>query len=169
MNATKMDATKIDVNLALSKLAEARTEAALAEFVSMGPDAIALIRSGLGNRNWKVRRDCLRFFDHYLDRESAQLVLACLGDEHPDVRRWAAHALGCDHCKKGADFGFDSVPPLIKVALNDPNVRVRRSAVVVLAWSYPVDDRVRSLLTELLESESDYKIRLHAQSGLARH
>jgi len=141
----------------------------LAKLVGLGEAVLPAIRAALRSADWRVRRDCLRLLDHRADSESRRLALESLGDEHPEVRKWAAHALGCDPCKGEGRSDLDAVPRLVRVVREDPSVRVRRSAVVVLAWNQPSDQRVAACLQELLESEDDAKIRMHAEGGLARH
>jgi HEAT repeat protein len=162
-------ANALEVEAALSQLVESGDRKALARFVGLGDAALPTVRRGLSHPHWRVRRDCLRFLDHHVDGESARIALdLLLHDEHPEVRKWAAHALGCDHCKSGAALGFDPVPPLMAVAVEDPSLRVRRGATVSL-MARPPDSRIHAFLASLLASETDAKIRLHAQYGLARH
>lgn len=140
---------------------------ALSAFVGLGDAALPGVIRGLGDPDWKVRRSSLRFLDHHMDAETTPLVIERLRDEHPDVRKWAAHALGCAHCKCGSELGLDPVPHLVRAAREDPSLRVRRSAVVSLACNLAADARVRALLAELLETERDPKIRRHAEYGLS--
>ncbi len=142
---------------------------ALARFVRLGPKAYPAVRRGLVHPSWKIRRDSLRFLDHHMNREFARAAVERLRDEHPEVRKWAAHALGCDHCKQGVDLGLDPVPHLIDTARNDESLRVRRSAVVALAWTQPPDERILDLLRALRASTDDAKIGMHAEQGAARH
>ena len=160
-------ARKIDPLLAA--LRSSKVDAVRREFSRLGPRALALVHAGLEDPEWRVRRDCLRILDHMTDAESGRRVAACLDDEHPEVRKWAAHALGCDRCKGGGRDGFDAVPALIEVIRNDPSLVVRRSAVVALAWNQPPDDRIAALLEALLAEDDDEKIRLHAEGGAERH
>ncbi len=154
----------------LAHAVETGDRKALTRFMRLGAEAYPAIRRGLAHESWKIRRDCLRFLDHHMDHEFARTAADRLAhDEHPEVRKWAAHALGCDHCKSGVDLGLDPVPLLIEAVRTDPSLRVRRSAVVALAWTQPPDARIRDLLDELLARESDAKIRGHAEQGRARH
>ncbi len=138
--------------------------------LALGNAALPSIRAGLRHPNWKVRRDCLRFLDHHVDPESAQLIVERLRDEHKDVRKWAAHALGCGHCKEeDADLGFDPVPHLMDTIRNDTSKRVRKSAMLSLAISQPTAPRIRAFLIEMLETETDAKTRFAAECGLARY
>jgi HEAT repeat protein len=141
---------------------------ALAKLVGAGRAALPVARAGLRHPDWRVRRDCLRFLDHQADPESGRLVLGCLTDAHPDVRKWAVHALGCDRCKGAGRGDLDAVPHLLRVVREDPSLRVRRSAVLALAWNQPRDARVAAGLEDLLRTECDAKIRMHAEAGLAR-
>lgn len=162
-----MDTPEVDRLLASVRLGGGRKS--LATLIGLGEAALPAIRAGLRDGDWRMRRDCLRFLDHQVDPESGRLVLECLDDDHPEVRKWAAHALGCDRCKAGGRGGFDSVPALLRVAREDPSLRVRRSAVLALAWSQPCDRRIAACLRNVLESERDPRTRMHAADGLARH
>ena len=168
MDAPETDATDRAEAL-LERLAETGDRKDLMRLGAMGRSALPALRRGLEHESWKVRRDCLRIFDHILDAESGRLVLARLDDPHPDVRKWVAHALGCDHCKTDPALDFDPVPRLMDVARGDPSLRVRRSAVVSLAWTQSPQRRIAEFLGELLASATDAKIRMHAESGAERH
>jgi hypothetical protein len=141
---------------------------ALVKLVGLGLEALPAVREGLRHPDWRIRRDCLRFLDHQSDDESGRLAASCLDDPHPEVRKWAVHAVGCDRCKEEPRRDFDAVPLLLRALRGDPSLRVRRSAAVALAWNTPRDRRVAECLEEILRSESDAKIRMHAEGGLAR-
>lgn len=160
---------RADVDRLLASIQHRGGAKSLARLVALGQAALPAVRAGLRSDDWRVRRDCLRFLDHQADPESGRLALECLDDAHPEVRKWAAHALGCDRCKAQGRSDFDAVPYLLRVVDEDPSLRVRRSAVVALAWNQPCDQRVAACLRELLASEVDPKIRMHAAAGLARH
>jgi hypothetical protein len=160
---------EFDAEAEISALSRSGDRSAQAAFLALGPRAFPAVRRGLGHSSWKVRRDCLRFLDHHVDPEMALLILDRLRDEHPDVRKWAVHALGCDHCKEESALGFDPVPHLMDVIRDDSSLRVRRSAVVALAWTQPPSSRIADFLGTLLDSETDEKIRFHAEGGVSRH
>lgn len=142
----------------------------LRAFVERGREVSPVVLRGLRDPDWRVRRDCLRFIDHHADPDSARAALDLLAsDSEPEVRKWAAHALGCGHCKSGSTLGFDPVPALIAAARSDASLRVRRSAVVSLAWGQPADARIHEFLGELASGARDAKIRRHAADGAARH
>lgn len=161
-------ASPAEADRLLASIREGGGRKALGKLIGLGPAALPAVRAGLRSDDWRIRRDCLRVLDHWADPESGRLVLQCLDDEHPEVRKWAAHALGCDRCKGQGRGAFDAVPHLLRVVREDTSLRVRRSAVVALAWNQPRDERVAACLEELLEVERDPKIRMHAQGGLAR-
>lgn len=125
--------------------------------------------AALSDPDWRVRRNALRILDHVKDSGADSQIVGLLRDENEDVRKWAAHALGCDRCKPGATDGFDPVPELMRVAERDPFESVRRSAVVCLAWNRPADLRIAAFLADLAETVRDPMIRRHAQDGCVRH
>jgi hypothetical protein len=49
-----------------------------------------------------VRAHCCEFFDHYLQEQAYDGLLACLEDRDVRVRLMAGHALTCDRCKADA-------------------------------------------------------------------
>lgn len=134
-----------------------------------GPSALPAVRAALWDPDWKLRRNALRILDHLADAEALPRMIELLGDEREDVRKWAAHSLGCDRCKPNEGPGADPVPFLIETALRDPSVDVRRSAVVCLAWNRPADARIHAFLSELADSTDDPKLRRHARDGAIRH
>ena len=135
----------------------------------LGSSSILAVRDALWDSDWKVRRNALRVLDHVPGEESLPRIVELLRDENEEVRKWAAHVLGCDRCKSGAGREVDPVPFLIDSARQDPSLAVRRSAVVCLAWNRPVDPRIHFFLQSLADSSDDPKILLHAQEGVKRH
>jgi hypothetical protein len=123
-----MPPTEVDADTLLEQLAESGARKDFLAFARLGKSALPSVVRGLEHSSWKVRRDCLRILDHHLDASTGPHVLARLDDPHPDVRKWAAHALGCDHCKSDPELDFAVVPKLMDVAREDPSLRVRRSA-----------------------------------------
>ena len=123
----------------------------------------------LDDNDWRVRRNALRFLDHAPVAGMEPAIIALLNDNVEEVRKWAAHALGCDRCKAGAPASLDPVPFLMTTAKQDPSLVVRRSAVVCLAWNRPPDARIARLMRELSASALDEKVRSHALSGAQRH
>jgi len=158
-----------DAEVLLAALAERGDRKAMARLIALGREAFPAIRRGLTHPSWKVRRDCLRFVDHHPAPELVEAAVARLDDAHPEVRKWAAHALGCDHCKAGERLPVDPLPHLVATARDDPSLRVRRSAVVTLAWNAAPDVGIGRFLAERLDVEKDPKLRHHAEAGLARH
>lgn len=141
----------------------------LKKLVRLGPACLPAIRRALWDDRWRVRRNALRVLDHLDDGGSTSRMIELLADEHEEVRKWAAHSLGCERCKDGGEKGVDPVPHLIDVARRDSSAAVRRSAVVCLAWNRPQDERIRLFLEERCASEPDPQIVRHAWDGLNRH
>jgi HEAT repeat protein len=127
------------------------------------------VRKGLSDSSWKVRRNALRVLDHVPNSGATAEMIGLLQDENDQVRKWAAHALGCDRCKPGSNSDLDPVPHLIEAANLDPSIEVRRSAVVCLAWNRPPDPRIGSFLEDLADGAEDPKILLHARAARSRH
>lgn len=132
-------------------------------------DVRAEVLNSLKDPDWKVRRNALRFLDHAPVEGMASSIIELLSDEQAEVRKWAAHSLGCDRCKQGASLEVDPVPFLIKAADQDPSSDVRHSAIVCLAWNRPPDTRIAQLMKQLVASTSDTRLRAHAEAGALRH
>lgn len=141
----------------------------LKKLVPFGRAVLPVARAALADPAWKTRRNALRVLDHFDDPESIPRIVELLADPHPAVRSWAAHALGCDRCKPGGSVATDPVPHLVEIAENDVDARVRRSAVVILAWNRPPDAGLGAFLAALAERTDDEKLRLHAEGGAERH
>jgi HEAT repeat protein len=140
---------------------------ALQELAKLGRDALPAVQAGLLHGNWRVRRGCLAYLDHHADLPTLARIIPLLHDPKSDVRLWAIHALACDRCKAGEN-PIDVEPYLIERALHDESLRVRRQAVVSLAYLRQPDPRSARLFADLLEVETDRKLRLHAESGLRK-
>lgn len=123
----------------------------------------------LGDEDWKVRRNSLRILDHAPVAGMEPKIIDLLRDDEPEVRKWAAHSLGCDRCKDGSLVAVDPVPYLVATAETDSSVEVRRSAIVCLAWNRPWEPRIDELMGRLAENSSDLKIRFHAKCAIERH
>jgi HEAT repeat protein len=63
--------------------------------------------------------------------------------------------------------GAEAVPLLLERALEDESLRVRRQAVLYLAWEHPHPD-LESFFAELAAHENDATLRKYAGMGLAR-
>jgi HEAT repeat protein len=132
-----------------------------------GPDALPAILRGLKHPNWRVRKRCASFLDHFADASCVPAAVEALRDPSADVRRHALHALGCQACKT-SPLKVDVVARLLPLALSDPSIRVRRAAVHMLG-NQPGDDRVRRSLTNALKTESDAKWLSSARWALGQH
>ncbi len=131
---------------------------------ALGSRAIPALVEGLRDDHWDVRRWCLAVLDHNGGPEVRPLVLPLLHDPKSKVRVWAVHTLACDRCMAGEN-PVDAVPHLIERLWQDDSIRVRRMASAMLSMQQP-DERVESALREILERETDRKLRLHAAWGL---
>jgi HEAT repeat protein len=76
--------------------------------------------------------------------ETLPQVIPLLHDPKSDVRLWAIHTLACDRCKPDEN-PLDLEPHLIERALHDESLRVRRQAVLSLAYLRRPDPRSAQL------------------------
>lgn len=122
---------------------------------------------GLSHPQPGVRFNCANALDHLADNRCALPLRRLLSDPVPRVRRAALHSLTCEACKL-SPLGSegDLVPIMIDMALNDPSIRVRRSAVPLLE-SHVQDARVEEALQTLALSD-DLFLRRTAQQVLRR-
>ncbi len=131
---------------------------------ALGSRAVPALLEGLRHDHWDVRRWCLAVLDHNGGPEVRPSVLPLLHDPKSKVRLWAVHTLACDRCMAGEN-PVDAVPHLIERLWQDESIRVRRMSATMLSMQ-PPDARVESALREILERETDRKLRLHATWGL---
>jgi HEAT repeat protein len=135
--------------------------------VDIGHDALPAVQAGMGYSNWRVRRGCAAVLYHLYDTESLRRLVLLTRDPKKKVRKMALLSLGRDRRVEG-EKPIDVVPHLSYSALNDPAVRVRRVAVVILGVQ-PPQRRVVRLLRKILSTERDPKAIRVAKWGLARH
>ncbi len=120
------------------------------------PQAISweLIHEGaLRHPSPVVRRRCLDLLDHHGDDTIGPTVVRALDDPIPRVRRHALHALTCVKCRVGA-LAVDVVASLVRVALEDPNEKVRLQAVDSLGRFAPHDERARAALEKVRANDA---------------
>jgi hypothetical protein len=136
--------------------------------VEIGIAAAPAVREGLRHGHWQVRKWCAGFLDHHSDPGSIPELLPLLHDPKSDVRLFAVHSLSCDRCKdEGMCNPVDYVPHLIERIERDESIRVRRMSAVMLATGKP-DLRSVAVFERILATETDRKLRLHAEWGLKR-
>ncbi len=137
-----------------------RRDAALAALLELGPEARAAVHDGLGDGRWEVRRWCLYWLLRFAAPEDAAHVAPLLHDPRARVRHAAMVVLGRAGCA-------DVVPHLLERALEDESLRVRRQAVLFLAWEHPHAD-LQGFFADLAAREPDATLRKYAGMGLAR-
>jgi HEAT repeat protein len=116
----------------------------------------ALTHGLLHHADARVRAACALLLDHLGDATCVTaLIQAIENDPVEAVRRCALHALVCDGCKT-CPLAADVVTPLIRCALTDRSLAVRRRAVFYLG-RLPAAGDVRSIaaLHTILQSERD--------------
>jgi HEAT repeat protein len=136
-------------------------DAAFRELVSLGERARAAVSRGLGDGRFEVRRWCALWLWRWPDSDNLRALTPLARDPRSPVRQTALVALS--HTCPGPEV----VPLLLERALGDESLRVRRQAVLQLAWEHTHPD-LESFFADLCASESDEKLRLYAASGLAK-
>jgi HEAT repeat protein len=139
-----------------------RREAAFAELGALGARARAAVRAGLGDGRWEVRRWCALWLWRFAVADDVPRLVPLLRDARAKVRQAAIVALAQS---PAAPDVSDLVPLLIERALEDESLRVRRQAVLLLAWEHPHPD-LEGFFAGLLESERDAA--LHKYAGIGR-
>jgi len=112
-----------------------------------------------------LERDVGGQFCRRCDAASAQTLLR---DPKAEVRVWAVHSLACEVCKDGPN-PIDAIPLLLERIEGDPNLKVRRQAVAMLAHHRTPEARVLPVFKKIIFEEQDRKLRLHAEQGLERY
>jgi hypothetical protein len=135
---------------------------------SRGAAALPAVRQGLQDTNWHVRHWSAIFADNFADAETLHALVPLLHDSRAEVRVWAVHSLACESCKDGPN-PIDAIPLLLERIEHDPNIRVRRQAIAMLAHHRAPDPRVLPVLTRMAANESDRKLRRHAELGVERY
>ncbi len=136
------------------------------ELMEAGHDALPAVHAGMGHSNWRVRRACAFVVYHVYDAESLQRLVLLTRDPKKKVRKIAVLSLGRNRCTDGVNL-IDAVPHLAYSAMNDPAVRVRRTAALMLALQAP-ERRIRKILRKLLKTEQDPKTLMWVRWGLGR-
>lgn len=142
----------------------ATRDAAFRALLAQGPAARDAVCAGLGDGRWEVRRWCLYWCFRFAEAADLDAIVPLVRDPRSRVRHAALVAL--THSPGGAGRA-DVVPLLLERACGDESLRVRRQAVLMLAWSRPHPD-LAGFFRGLLESEADPKLCEYARMGLAR-
>jgi hypothetical protein len=154
--------TKTDPQALVAALADpAQRDSA---FAALGPSARAAVRAGLGDGRWEVRRWCAVWFIRFAEASDFEALAPLVRDPKSRVRHAALVAV--THAPGLAERS-DVVPLLLERACDDASVRVRRQAVLLLAWDRAHPD-LEAFFAGLLETESDAKLCFYARLGIAR-
>ena len=137
-----------------------RRDAAFAALLALGPAARAAVHEGLGDGRWEVRRWCLYWLLRFPAPEDAAHVAPLLHDPRARVRHGAMVVME-------RAVGAEAVPLLLERALEDESLRVRRQAVLYLAWEHPHPD-LAAFFADLLARERDPTLHKYAGMGLVR-
>ena len=157
--------TKTDPRALVAALADATGRlSAFAELVALGPSARDAVRAGLGDGRWEVRRWCAYWFVRFADADDFEALVPLVRDPKSRVRHAALIALV--HAP-GLAGRSDVVPLLLERACDDESLRVRRQAVLLLAWDHAHPD-LEAFFAGLLETEEDARLRFYARLGIGR-
>lgn len=135
------------------------------DLIKIGEPALPALRAGLKSEIHQVRKWSAMCLDQVSDEAALDDLIPLLDDPSSQVRLWAVHSIACEHCKEDVSCMTDLVPLLIKRAMEDSSLRVRRMAVIMLSTEFE-DARALPVLRDILKNESDRKLRLHAARGL---
>ncbi len=135
--------------------------------LAMGAEALPALRAGLRSADWQVRRWSAMCLDQVADEDALADLVPLLTDSHAKVRLWAVHSIACEHCKVDVSCPVDVVPHLLARIREDPSVRVRRMAVIMLGSEFD-DTRAVPVLEGVLARETDAKLIEHAKQALRR-
>jgi HEAT repeat protein len=135
---------------------------------SRGAEVLPAVRQGLQHANWHIRHWSAILADNFADDETLRALTPLLHDPRAEVRVWAVHSLACERCKNGPN-PVDAIPLLLERIERDPNIKVRRQAVAMLAYHRSPDPRVLPILKKIVSEEADQKLRRHAEQGLKRY
>jgi HEAT repeat protein len=141
---------------------------ALLALYGRGAEVLPALRKGLQHANWHIRHWSAILADNVADAETLRALTALLHDPRAEVRVWAVHSLSCERCKSGPN-PVDVVPLLLERIERDPNIRVRRQAVAMLAHHRTPDPRVVPVFKGIVSEEADTRLRHHAEQGLTRY
>jgi HEAT repeat protein len=157
--------TQLDPRALVAALADAAERlSAFEALVALGPSARAAVRAGLGDGRWEVRRWCAYWFFRFADAHDFEALVPLVRDPKSRVRHAALVALA--HAP-GLAGRSDVVPLLLERACDDESLRVRRQAVLLLAWDRAHPD-LAAFFAGLLETEQDAKLRFYARLGIGR-
>jgi HEAT repeat protein len=157
--------TNGDAHAWVAALAEpSRRDAAFAALVALGPAARGAVHAGLGDGRWEVRRWCACWFIRFAGADDFDALVPLVRDSKSRVRHAALVALA--HAPGLAGRG-DVVPLLLERACDDESLRVRRQAVLLLAWDRAHPD-LEAFFAGLLETEEDARLRFYARLGIGR-
>jgi HEAT repeat protein len=156
---------KSDARALVAALADpARRASAFAALVALGPSARDAVRAGLGDGRWEVRRWCLYWIIRFAESADLEAVAPLVRDPKSRVRHAALTVLAL---APGSAECSDVIPLLLERACDDESLRVRRQAVLLLAWKRPHAD-LQGFFRGLLERESDPRLCHFARMGIAR-
>jgi len=168
MNET--NASAIDYNQHVTALGEgtwSEREAHRKTLNGGGRATLSAMKQAFSHGNWRVRRECVAYMDHHADETCVRGLIKALQDPNRAVRRNAIHSLSCERCKP-SPLSSDVIPHIIGVMRNDRSMRVRRSALGLLAGRKP-DARITAEMRRIVAEETDVKMRNLAGWILKQH
>ena len=134
---------------------------AIRKLKQLGSRAVPSLRHGLKHPEHLVRVGCCIVLDHVYDDSCLPGLIENLNHPHPDVRKWALHALACDRCKKGVCRPAENLilDPAIRLLLYDPERKVRQMAAGMLGPSVHRSPEVLHALQQAHRSDNHPAVR----------
>lgn len=126
---------------------------------------VQVLIDGLASRRAPIRFALAHALDTFGDDRCRPHLIALMEDPVPRVRWIAMHALSCHACgEKPAALEPEVGARIVRAALGDPSIKVRRHAVISLGLAGARGD----LLRELAASDPDAKLRRNAEWALTQ-
>ncbi len=119
------------------------------------------VYAGLGDGRWEVRRASVWWLLQHPEPEDLERLVPLVRDPRSRVRHAALVALALAHAAREAEVA----PLLVERALHDDSLRVRRQAVLLLAWRLAHPD-LEGFFAGLVERERDPKLATYARAGV---
>jgi len=120
--------------------------------------------AGLGDGRWAVRLRCAAWLLRVGDDSLPEALVPLTRDPKRQVRQLATYAVG--RRREGAGFP-DAVPLLLERVLQDDSPKVRRIALLLLAYEHAHPD-LCGFFQDRLDREQDPKLHKLAGIGLWR-
>lgn len=132
--------------------------------MSRGMSAVPAVRRGLRSHDAKIRYQCCRMLDHWLDDGVLADLVQMLDEDDPAVLIQVLHTLTCERCKEGACRPDAAVVMngAIKLAQNHPSPKVRAYALEVVGTAVHDSPLAAAIVENVLRQDPDPAVRKKA-------